>query len=240
MEVEELICYKCGDLGLPGGCPKCHKDSNKIVVPKKKEEKFIRDITFKQVPSEYVGTVWNSSILLTNHPELDSNMNFKDYVNQLEKLHEKFKLGLLPKCSAYISAPSKMSKTILAFSCMQFALKNGFSVAPLIDTIELQRLITLCGENPKWKLYNYIDYDSYITSDVLFFSVTKTERHTQAYRLVLEVLSRRSRLGLPTFIISKFSLKEIARDCYDCKINDIVDESLQLNPFKYPSIIEWS
>lgn len=232
------VCFICGGFGKPGGCPKCHKDSTKIVVPKGKEDKFIKDISFKQVPLDYVGTVWNKDLLLANHPELDKDLRFKDYANMLDKIHNKFMSGLVPSASIFISAKSKMSKCIFAYSCMQYALSKGHSVAPIIDTIELQRLLILSGENPKWKLYNYINYDDYITSEVLFLTVTKTERHSWSFPYIQELLDRRSRLNLPTFVISSFGLKELARDC-DADYDSIVDGSAQLNPFKYPLIIEY-
>lgn len=232
------FCYECGNQGLPGGCPRCGTNSDKLVVQTKNKEKFIKSASFKQIPSKYIGVTWDREILYNNHPELHKNMAFTDYCSRLETMHNIFRNGMIPNVSAFISAPSQMSKSILAYSCMQHSLNKGLNVAPFLDTIELKRLMILAGENPGWKLYGYIDYDKYIMSDVLFVSVTKTDLHTSDYTIISELLARRSRFDLPTFILSKFSLKEIAKDSMDNNYKLLLDINGSENPFKYPTIIE--
>ena len=90
-----------------------------------------------------------------------------------------------------------------------------------------------------FKLYGWIDYDKYITSDVLFLSVTKTDYFSDSLTIILEILSRRSRMGLPTYILSKFTLKEISQNCIDKDYMQLVDSSSAYsNDLKYPVIIQ--
>lgn len=227
------ICFYCGNKG----CDKCGINPDSLKVAPQKKEKFIRRAQFSQIPEQYIGVVWNKDILEKSHPNLN-NINFKEYCSRLDTMHNFFKDGLVPAVSAFIHAPSNMGKTILAYSCMQHALNKGIKVAPLIDTLELKRLLTLGGDNPSWKLYNYIDHDNYITSPVCFVTVTKLDKHMEAYTVILELLSRRSRLGLPTFILSKFSLREISQNCIDSNYDSIIDERGNGDPYKYPTIIE--
>lgn len=234
------MCYNCGDEGLPGGCPVCGKDSKKLNVPQKKKERFIKNASFKQIPNEYIGVVWSEQILRDNHPDLSNNGYFDNYCKILTRLHDSFLEGRIPASSVFISAPSKFSKNIFAYSCMQQSLNHGIEVSPFIDTVELKRLLTLCGDRPDWKLYGYIDYEKYITSPVCFCTVSKLDAHREAYTVISELMARRTRLGLPTFIISKFSLAEISRNCIDPNYSGMVDELGSENALKFPTIIEYN
>ncbi|MGL4950170.1 MAG: hypothetical protein ACRC5M_07280 [Anaeroplasmataceae bacterium] len=233
------ICFNCGDEGVDGGCKSCHKDSSKLIVKKEDKESFIKKSSFSQIPNNYVGVMWSKQILLDNHPEMDNNIKFKNACNRLEVMHEKFKDGMIPNLSVFISGPSKMGKTILAYSCMQHAIRNNVKVSPFIDTVELKRLLTLGGDNPNWKLYGYINYDSYITCPVCFITVTKLDKHRESYTIISELIARRSRLGFPTFVLSKFSLKEISVHCIDSDYTKIMDYSGKDDFLKYPTIIEF-
>lgn len=234
------VCYICGGEGKPGGCKKCHVDSEKLVLPtQKSKDDLIYKARYALVPDEYIGSVWNKQMLLDSHPENNNDLRFQKFCNALESLHNRFKEGLVPKSSAFISAPSKMSKTILAFSCMQFAIQHGMKVAPFIDTMDLKRLLTLSGDEPGWKLFGRIDYDRYITAPVCFVTVTKLDKHEEAYTAVIELLARRSRLGYPTFILSKFDLSEISAHCSDSNYKLLLDEVNRENSLKYPAILSF-
>lgn len=236
----EELCYECGNKGKPGGCPRCGRDSDKLVVPiaKKPKEILIRDFQNLLIPDQYIGNVWSKQILLDNHPELADDRNFINFANRLEKLHNRYASGEVPMKSAYICAPSKMSKSILAYSCMQFARTAKITVAPILDTIDVKRLVMLSADNPKYKLYG-IDYDKYIQSTVMFVSVTKTEKFAEALPIVRDLIVKRSRLGLPTLVISNYTLKEISQKSFDSDYNSLIDNSAISNDLKYPVIIEY-
>lgn len=234
-----MRCIKCGGLGKPKGCPSCGVDSLKLNIPLDKKERFITSCRFKSIPDIYIGKLWSSDVVLNSNPDRAKDLKFKDYVKALNKINNTFIEGKFYHKSLFISAPSKMSKTVFACSCMQIAQKHGYTVAPFLDTLEVKRLLVLSSENPSFKLYGWIDYDKYITSDVLFLSVTKTDYFSDSLTIILEILSRRSRMGLPTYILSKFTLKEISQNCIDKDYMQLVDSSSAYsNDLKYPVIIQ--
>lgn len=234
-----MICMACGNHGAPGGCPSCGKDSDKLNIEEPKKKDFIVKSRFSSIPDQYIGKVWSKQTLLDNNPKRCEDFNFLGFCDSLEVFHNKFVDGEFYGKSVFFSAPSKTSKTILAYSCMQFALKIGLTVAPIIDTLELKRLLVNSAFSDSYKINRYITYDDYITRDIVFIFVTKTDYFTDAFTTILDVLSRRSRLGLPTFIMSKFSLRDISQDSIDKNYSQLLDSFVGEDPLKYPVIIEY-
>lgn len=234
-------CLECGGRGKPGGCPTCGKHLDVSTMPtqeaKKVKEKYIKKCMYASIPNEYIGITWNKDYLLSSHPERANDIVFKDAVDNMDILHRKFYMGEVPKKSAIIMAPAKYSKTILAYSCMQHALKHGYTVAPLIDTLDLKRLIRLSSEDPNYKLFGYIKYDDYITSQVVFISVTETDQFSSAMTEIRAILSKRSRLGLSTFILSKFDYRDMSQDSVDKDYHSLEDFEGLENDLKYPALI---
>lgn len=99
-------------------------------------------------------------------------------MDQLEKINNIFVEKLLPQKSAFIIAPAGYSKMTFAYSCMQRALDAGFSVAPLLDTVELKRVLVLASENVHYKIDGRISYDDYIMADICFVTGIALARHT--------------------------------------------------------------
>ena len=224
-------------------CPECGKMYGKN---KKTELESVDEVRFNsamdtlEIPEEYRKVKWSKSILLKNNADKLSDRSFAHYADQLSKAHDIFDSGRLPNISAIIIAPPKMSKLTWAYSCMQLALANGYSTSWLLDTQEVKRLLVLGGDNPKYELYNKINYDSYIMSDALFVTVTKTYARGEAYSVILELLDKRARKGLPTFFISRFDLKQLSRRDYDNQFEFVKDYTGKENNLKYPAIIQWS
>lgn len=236
-----MICFECGDYGmdLPNGCPKCgKKKENSIELDSfKQPEKFITKCQFNLIPDEYIGIKWDKNYLLVDHEDLENNINFGRYLEQCQKFHEIFENGQIVNKSFYIYSPPSFGKDILAFSCMQFAQKVGRTVAPFLDTMDVKRLLVLGAENPKYKILGRIDYDSYLTSEVVFVTVTKTTYLKEAYTTILELLSKRSRLGLPTYIVSEYSIEDLSKDSPDFSRNKFLNVSVNVNSLKYPAVV---
>lgn len=234
------ICTKCGDYGREGGCPKCGKDSNNTInlETMSKVEGFVDACDDSYIPHKFIGVLWNKSLVEIDQEKYESNPNFKRFIANCEKLHESFVNGNPLASSVYLFAPPRFGKEYLVYSCMQLALNHGLKIAPYLDTIELKRLLILGGENPSYKLYGKIDYDSYMMSDVLFVKVTNTSYLKDSYSVLLELISRRSRLNKPTYVISELTLKELTY-----KVNPYISNSwsdvsaVGLNKLKYPAVI---
>ena len=76
-------------------------------------------------------------------------------------------------------------------------------------------------------------------ADVCFITVTKTEYRYDSYSTILEIIDRRSRKGLSTFVISRFDLKQLARRDYDKHFLAIRDYNGHDNDLKFPVIVQY-
>lgn len=233
-------CIKCGNYGLPGGCPNCGKDSTKKLELRTMTNvnKFIKKCEYSLIPEEYIGIEWKAEHLMSDHDSLIDDPSFTRFLNQCKKLHDSFVNNSIINKSVYIFSPPLFGKEILAFSCMQHAMANGLTVAPYLDTIDVKRLLVLGAERPEYKIYGRIDYDRYLTSDVVFVSVTHTSYLNEAYQTLLELISKRSRLGKTTHIISECSLEDLTKQSpKHLKTRWENVSSLGINQLKYPVVI---
>lgn len=241
------VCSTCGGeydkRYIDKPCPECGKMYGKSKTTDLNEVDNIRfnsAMDTLEVPEAYRKVKWSKSTLLKYNADKLSDKTFMHYAEQLARAHATFDAGKIPNISAIVIAPPKMSKVTWAYSCMQLALENGHSVSWLLDTQEVKRLLVLGGDNPRYKLYNKIDYDNYIMADVVFVTITKTYAKGEAYSVILELLDKRARKGLPTFFISRYDLKQISRTDYDGQFDFIKDYRNTENGLKYPLIVQWS
>lgn len=223
-------------------CPECGRTYGAFSVTSHTAED-IQVLTAKAedlcIPKHYVGIPWNKEIILKDKKELTSDLHFKHFINQLEKINSIFRTGAIPAKSAIIFAPPGFSKLTWAYSCMQEALAHNHTVAPILDTREIKRLLILASERPWYKLYDKIVYDEYIMSDVCFITVTKTEYFQEAYQVILEILDVRARKGLPTFIISRYSLDSLSKRDYAGHTKELLNRSNNVDVLKYASLLTY-
>lgn len=235
------FCCVCGNLGFPDKeCPACHRQPTQksMNFEFKDNTEFVQTINRFGIPVNYQGIIWNKDILIHDKPELERDFAFKKFANDLEKVSNLFESGLLTNKSAIIIAPAGFSKMTFAYSCMQRALDKKFSVAPFLDTIELKRLLYLASENPKYSLYRKINYDDYISSDICFVTVAKSQQHAWAYDIIQELLDLRARRGLGTFILSRFDLNEISQADKSNSFDALASVNTH-DDYKYPAIIRY-
>ena len=245
-ETENKFCFTCGgeydERFIDKPCPECGRQwGKKPQSQKTEEEKYeaVKVAESRDIPKEYIGVEWSRELLEKDKKKIVNDLNFRRYCNQLEKIHDLFSNGFVPNKSAIIMAPPGYSKVTWAYSCMQQALESKHSVTWLLDTIEVKRLLVLASENPRYRLYNKINYDDYIMSDVCFITVTKTEYNADSFKVIQEILDRRSRKGLATFVISRFDLADMSRHDYKHHFKAIMDLQGNQNPLKYPAIISY-
>ena len=234
-------CFTCGGHGFTDkACPECGRQphSFNLEFDSVKAEKVVSAASSICVPTAYQGIVWSIDRLKNTHQEQLNDKLFERYCSQLDKIHTIFSTGVIPNKSAIIVAPAQHSKMTWAYSCMQFALLNGLKVAPLLDTLEVKRLIVLAAERPK-QIYLGISFEDYINSDVVFITVTKTSYREEAYMVIEDVLDKRARRGLPTFFISRYSLATMSKRDYSGSFELIQDFNNTENSLKYPSIIQY-
>lgn len=234
-------CYKCGNNGfLDQVCPVCGREPQRISLnleENKDNSEFIKQVSVAGIPPMYQGVFWDDSILKESKAGKETDFAFQRYVEQLAKINDTFAKGLIPQKSAIIIAPAGFSKMIFAYSCLQRALQSGFSIAPILDTVEIKRLLTLAGDNPSYSIGD-VTYDKYIMADVLFATVTKLPAHEWAYQALQELIDRRARKGLSTFILSRYSLAEISKRDYSNQFS-VIATATSSDTMKYPAVIRY-
>lgn len=243
----DKVCPECGH-AQAGSDSKLSQMSSFSQVKANTETTLVEEGSAEIVQPAYKGIFWNRRILENDNTEklpekFDIAGRYNDrlfvrFLDQLTKIDGIFKEGGIPNKSVYIIAPPGYSKTVFAYSCMQHALANGYSVAPLIDTIELKRLLVLASEKLDYKLYGRFSYDDYMSSDVVFVTVTHTYYRYDAYSVLDELINRRARLGLATFVLSRYSLKTLYK--WD-KLGslDSLKNSSSKDGRKYPSVVAY-
>ena len=233
------FCYVCGNRGFVDKvCPECGRPAVKKTIDFSSVDvgDFQEQLRALQVPEQYRGVTWDGDVLKHYKTGDANNSAFDKYVRQLDKVHTVFASGELPKKSVIVISPAGYSKRTFAYSCMQRALLKGWTVAPMLDTIELKRMLVLCADKPMYKLYSCIDYDTYMMSDVCCVEVTRLPQHAYAAPVIQEILDRRGRLGKSTIVLSNFSLEEMSK--YDSfgSFSAIKNQGVVDN-YKYPAII---
>lgn len=245
-------CFTCGGLGFEDRvCPECGREQNNRSLNLDKMEnvkEFVKKIGNTAIPDNYHGIFWDVEVLKKDNADKVANYSdksikddifFKTYYTQLSRINSIFTEGRIPHRSAIICAPAGYSKLTFAYSCMQRALNAGFTVAPLLDTNEVKRVLVLCGENPRYKINKYLDYDDYIMSDVMFITVTKLYNYVDAYSVIQEVFDRRTRKGLSTIVISRYGIDDIARNDKSGNFAVIKDRDSS-DTYKFPAIIQYT
>lgn len=232
-------CFSCGGHGFKDKtCPECGMKPNA-----EKLTSAISDIAIVSktlgIPPDYRGITWSYEQLMDTCPLHSKNPIFQKWAKQLEKIHSLFVKGIIPTKSAIIIGPPSTSKVTWAFSCMQFAAANGLSVAPLLDTQEVKRLIVLAAERPNQRICD-TTYEEYINSDVMFITVTKTPYREEAYSIIEEILDKRNRRGLPTYFISRFNMKTMSKRDWEGSFSYVQDGNPNRNMIKFPVILQYT
>lgn len=242
-----LPCTTCGGRGPASGdpCPDCgvaRKKLNLALLTPEQVDNFVTASGRLGIPPEYIGLEWNPETFWTTQGEPQGGRegsSLESFVNALYRIHSIFAEGKVPGGSAMVFAPSGFSKATWAFSCMALAQKHGYSVAPFFDTAEANRILTVTSQVPNFSYYGKLTMEDYITKDVLFVGVAKSYLGLHSAPVILDLLSKRSRKGLPTFITSSLGFNQLASaDPYGnfVRLKDIKGGE---NKLKVPMIVSY-
>lgn len=226
-----VVCGRCGGFNNTNViCPECGSKPFKV------NPKEVSSIPLESIPKYYQNRFWEKDIFWKFHKEdLDKDKS-RIFTEQMDKVHTMFKEGNLPNRSAIFVAPAGFSKMTWAYSCMQFALKFGYTTAPILDSAELKRFLVLSSEKV-FSTYLDLDYNEYLSQDILFITITKTEQRRGSANIIVELLDKRARMGKPTFFISRYSIYELS---YWDKNNDFIQIKSDMDngdPLKVPAVI---
>ena len=220
-------CYVCNSQGKEGGCPKCGltpRAVNQIQVMK-------LDVGSDIIPKAYHGKMWEKPV------GTDLPAQFKEVDVSMEKVYNSFLKGKIPSFSLFLASPPKTGKNTFAYSCMQTALAQNFSVAPLLSTSDWRRLLKVSQMNPFYKLYGRYQWDKLICTDVVFMFVDHSDDHHDDIPLLKSVMDARAAFDLSTFIISDYKLTDLVPSWNSEVYTTIYNPDTQRDYLRYPFIL---
>lgn len=222
------ICHMCGGYGKEGGCPRCGQTPSGVVAVKTLQ----LDIPIDMIPAAYQGKLWSPPVGDENTP-----LKFKEFDSNLETVLKIFLDGKIPHFSMFIATPMKYGKHAFAYSCMQTALAQGKTVAPLLTTSDWRRLYKISQMNPFYKLYDAYTWDNLVSRAVVFLSVDHSDDRFDVVGLLKDILDTRAAFNLPTFIISDYKLTELVPKWDAKSYNAIYNPDPKRDYLRYPVIL---
>lgn len=221
------LCHFCNNQGKEGGCPKCGLTPRKSVHTKM----LTLDVPTEIIPVPYQGVMWEKPT------QEDIPLKFKQFDEALERVYTKFLKGQIPTFSMFIGAPPKSGKNLFAYSCMQTALTQKFTVAPLLSTADWRRLYSISQANPFYKLYGKYKWDDLLALDVVFLYVDYSDDRRDDIPLLKNIYDARAQFNLPTFVLSDFRLNDLVPKWGDKTYAMIHNPDETRNYLRYPVII---
>lgn len=220
-------CHYCNDEGKEGGCPRCGLTPRKSVGLKMLNLEVPTEI----IPIPYQGHLWEKP------EDSDRPLKFQQFDDTLEQVYTKFLKGQIPQFSMFIAAPPKSGKNSFAYSCMQTALAQKFTVAPLLSTSDWRRLYKVSQMNPFYKLYGKYQWDTLISVDVIFIFVDHSDDHNDDIPLLKSILDARAAFGLSTFIISDYKLNDLVPKWNKDVYTMIYNPATPRDYLRYPVVV---
>lgn len=220
------VCHTCGGYGKDGGCPKCGKTLEGAI----KVKSLRLDIAVDVIPVQYQGKLWS-------RPESTGNTRFDDFDSKLDTIHKEFLSGRVPKFSVMACSPGKYGKHRFAYSCMQTAVVQGFTVAPLLVTSDWRRLYRVSQTNPFYRLYDKYKWDDLVALDVVFLAVDHSDDRFDVISLLKDLLDVRAGFSKSTFIISDFKLTDLVPTWGKQNYNLIYNPDPERDFMRYPVIL---
>lgn len=229
-----MVCLTCRGLGMVGGCPSCGKAVSTEAPTIDLAE---ADVTAAAIPEYYLKTPWSKQTLLNSHADSKAKAALEKYAETLDRMYRIFSSGKIPGKSCLIIASHGMGKMVWAYSCMQEAMKHGYSIAPILDNTQYRRLSILSSERMYSKVlkqpYTIEDYN---TADVLFLTIDP-DNFQGSYRTVDSLLSKRARYGKPTFILSRYSVKQMSLIDFSDSFSSTLNSGAEQDKNKYILVI---
>lgn len=152
------------------------------------------------IPKYYKGNPYNFRKLIESKGDDSSQLG--RYAKTLQKLCSVFSKGKMIKNSYFIRSPKGYAKTVFAYTVINLCRDANFRVGNLKDTFHVNREIK-SGE------------DEYLFRDSLLI-VRVQEIYTKySFSVIEHVLNVRSQRGLPTIILSPYTISKLSNGEYD-------------------------
>lgn len=241
-KIKRPKCMRCRDKGLEGGCPKCGKNlkSVEMVVLNKHDGKMDDSNVLGTIPEYYRGKIWDKNIFMEYHNGDKDLSHVKHILSQMEKIHNIFINGKIPNKSIIMIAPKQYSKQIWAYSCIQFAHKNGYKVFPVMSSDLVKRVMTNMIEKQNSKFLKELGYnlEDILTADCLFVNIDTSWQRIQAYQVIDDLMCKRSNFDRPTIFLSRFGVDELCKADYDGTFKRSIVSDNTYNRLRYPAVIQ--
>lgn len=186
-------------------CPKCKGSSTKrkqrtvglAGAEKKMLDALIPNHFFRNEP-------FNLMKLETEVPiayDLKKEYAFKNYLKEIEKLLNTFKVGMIPKNSVLLSAPDSFGKKHFIYSCIKECVIHGITCTPLYELSQIQGLLFE---------KKFLEINDMLDKEVIFITVSGSGREIfpTAFKYLLDYCER---LGKPLIMISRYESKNIMK-----------------------------
>ena len=190
------ICTKCSGLGMPDGCPSCgtYRYTNHV------EESSIAQPQF-EIPMYYRRNVWTEDKL-----HLGENEHCNAVLKVLNQLISQVSRGVKIASSYAIFLPYGHGKKTAMFTIIQQYLKNGYSVAPVVDIASLAIMENNFRLNEKESVKKW---EQLLSADlVCVYGVDFSARY-HTMKLFLNLCSIRGLQNKPTLLFAENSLAEL-------------------------------
>lgn len=201
----EFSCSTCHDKGFYIDHGEVHKCTNckSYFIKNDVQSELVEEKSDElQIPTIYRNMPFTKDKLLTSESidaAIRQKVDFKYYAKELERLLDYYKLGIKLDKSYIIMSPQGTGKNNFVYSCMEAALKKGLSVAPYLDTEELLVM----------RMTSPLQFKELIRKDVLFVKALVSYLDIEDTEMIKYIVDKRSRLDLPTVVISRFNMKYI-------------------------------
>lgn len=201
------ICKECNGLGVPEGCSSC----GTYQYTTQAEGNTIEQSDFK-IPMYYKTNTWDSLKLKTG-----DNPHCNAILSVIDRLITQVARGEKIASSYGIFLPYGKGKKTAMFTIIQNYLKNGYSVAPVIDIASLAMIENNFKVNDKdsmaqWKELKEADL-------VCVYGVDFSARY-HTMKLFMNLCSIRGLQDKPTLLFAENSLAELRSKAFTDNISE--------------------
>lgn len=181
--MHDSYCPICGNTGID--------INNNICKCRLNIEAPLDDVTCLDVPAQYIGTAFSSLLVPSDLGDV--------YCKKLQSIHDAIIMQKLRYHNIILCSPARHSKTILAYSCIQNLFRNNIPVFPLMDIMEIQRIVSDI-DYCRMSIFDIPEPERMYTVPYLFVKVPPAVTY-DTYNNMSMLLERRVRRGGSTIFL---------------------------------------
>lgn len=209
--MEDTFCTSCGNKGTKEGCPECGRE-HKILYQDKTENQIASTLGYLEkvirIPEGYLGNRFVKQVLMDEYTG-KKREEYRKYIDNLDMYIEIFRNGRLPQRSTFVASPTGNGKKVMAYTCMELANDNNYTISPILSTLDISFIIKQSIEfKPDFK-FNGVGYMDLYEIDFLVVQISHTDYKYESYKVIQELLNMRTRYNKSTLVLSDFGIDTI-------------------------------